>query len=46
MNLEEMRKEMRKHGAFTKYCSICGEIFGSDDINEFLKMVEDHKCER
>ena len=37
---------MRKKGAFTKYCSNCGETFGSDDIEEFMKMVEEHKCQK
>ncbi len=42
--LEEKRQNMRKMGAFSKYCSNCGQTFGSDDINVFLKMVEEHKC--
>ena len=37
---------MRKKGAFTKYCSTCGETFGSDDIEEFMKMLKNHKCKR
>lgn len=36
---------MRKKGAFSKYCSNCHEIFGSDDIDEFLKKMEGHKCQ-
>lgn len=43
-SLEIKRKEMRKVGAFTKYCAKCGKTFGSDDMDEFLKMVEDHEC--
>lgn len=42
--MELKRKEMRTVGAFTKYCANCGETFGCDDLDEFLKMVEDHKC--
>jgi hypothetical protein len=44
--VEEMRKEMRKKGAFTKYCSNCKKTFGSDDMKKFLKMMEEHKCNR
>jgi len=37
LNIEELRKKMREKGRFSKYCSECGEVFGSDDIDEFLK---------
>lgn len=31
-------------GKFEKYCGTCGETFGSDDFDEFLKMLKEHKC--
>jgi len=42
--LKNMQKEMRKVGRFTKYCSDCNKIFGSDDIEIFLRMVAEHDC--
>ena len=44
--LDEMKKKMRKVAAFTKYCADCGETFGSDDINKFLTMLQEHKCKK
>lgn len=38
------QKEMRQVAAFTKYCADCGETFGSDDIEEFMKMLPKHEC--
>jgi len=42
--LNAIRKNMRKVGAFSKYCAECGQTFGSDDLKEFLTMLEEHKC--
>ena len=44
MDIKELQTEMRKKGAFSKYCSNCHETFGSDDIDKFLTMVGKHKC--
>lgn len=43
---EEIRQEIRKKGRFGKYCADCGAIFASDDMDEFLKMMKDHRCTR
>lgn len=42
--LQQMQKKMRKMGAFSKYCSECGQTFGCDDINKFLEMMKNHNC--
>lgn len=31
---------------FWKYCATCHKVFGSNDINEFLTMITNHKCEQ
>jgi hypothetical protein len=31
---------------FWKYCSNCGEIIDDDDIDKFLKKVEEHNCKK
>lgn len=43
-NLRMIQEKLREKGRFSKYCKDCGEIFGSDDIQAFLEMVEEHKC--
>jgi len=35
---------MSEQFAFRKYCSQCRETFGSNDIDEFLEMMSEHKC--
>lgn len=44
ITMKDKLSDMRKKGAFTKYCSDCGETFGSDDVEEFMEMVKNHKC--
>lgn len=46
MEINELREKMREHGRFTKYCPTCNKIFGSDDMEEFLNLLENHKCEK
>jgi len=41
--LGEVRKELRKEGAFSQYCADCGEMMGSDDINKFMEIMEKHR---
>ena len=42
----KIQEELRKIGRFSKYCSDCGEKFGSDDMDTFLEMMDNHnkKC--
>jgi hypothetical protein len=30
---------------FWKLCGSCGEIFGSDNLDEFMDTLRNHKCE-
>ncbi len=41
---KKLKQIKNKKLNFSKYCSNCGEIFGSDNIEEFLEMVEKHIC--
>lgn len=43
---EKMRIRMRKKGAFSKYCSSCGEIIASDDMKEFISKMGSHNCKK
>jgi hypothetical protein len=41
---EERWSLSRMKGKFEKHCGRCGADFGSDDFDEFLKMIKEHVC--
>ena len=43
-DLKKVQEKLREKGRFSKYCSDCGEMFGSDDMDTFLEMMGNHKC--